>query len=277
MIRQAPLIQSGVATLRFSGEKIDRTVCCRNRLTPKVASSVSRGRPYRKRMMPRSMAIPVRPEITNAAGIAIASDQPRLSGMLTGENEGGAPLPKPLLEWFGARLAAAGKSDRDTFESRRAGVDFSARIAPCQHADEYLLVLERHSGSWDLDSVRQSLGLTFREAEILMWISRGKTNKEVGMAHPAFMVLDRFIGTMNCLKLFPVAIRRIAFDFAQIRLLDFGIAGIGGNVQDFIRCLHSGLPGLKGEPAGLLVRVETGQDIVNADIDIDAQIAGGFH
>src|SRR5690606_34215113 len=78
-------------------------------------------------------------------------------------------------------LAAAGKSDRDSFESRRAGVDFSARITPCQNTDEYLLVLEKHSGSWDLDSVRHSLGLTFREAEILMWISRGKTNKEVGM------------------------------------------------------------------------------------------------
>ncbi|MCL7421707.1 MAG: response regulator transcription factor [Methylobacter sp.] len=108
-------------------------------------------------------------------------DEFRQTHMLTGNNEVGAPLPKPLLEWFGARLAATGKSDRDTFESRRAGVDFSARITPCQNTNEYLLVLEKHSGTWDLDSVRQSLGLTFREAEILMWISRGKTNKEVGM------------------------------------------------------------------------------------------------
>jgi DNA-binding CsgD family transcriptional regulator len=42
-------------------------------------------------------------------------------------------------------------------------------------------VLEKHSGEWDINSVRNSLGLTFREAEILMWISRGKTNKEVGI------------------------------------------------------------------------------------------------
>ncbi len=40
-----PLIQSGVATERFSGEKIERTACCRIRLTPNVASSVSSGRP----------------------------------------------------------------------------------------------------------------------------------------------------------------------------------------------------------------------------------------
>jgi DNA-binding response OmpR family regulator/DNA-binding CsgD family transcriptional regulator len=108
-------------------------------------------------------------------------DEFRQTHVLTGENEVGAPLPKPLFEWFGACLAAAGKSGRDSFESRQAGVDFSARITPCQNTDEYLLVLEKHSGNWDLDSVRQSLGLTFREAEILMWISRGKTNKEVGM------------------------------------------------------------------------------------------------
>jgi DNA-binding CsgD family transcriptional regulator len=29
--------------------------------------------------------------------------------------------------------------------------------------------------------VRNSLGLTIRETEILMWISRGKTNKEMGI------------------------------------------------------------------------------------------------
>jgi DNA-binding CsgD family transcriptional regulator len=43
------------------------------------------------------------------------------------------------------------------------------------------LVFEKNSGEWDLDAVRNSLGLTIRETEILMWISRGKTNKEMGI------------------------------------------------------------------------------------------------
>lgn len=101
--------------------------------------------------------------------------------VLTANNEVGSPLPKPILEWVRQCLEVAGKSDGEAFESYRAGVSFSAKITPCQNTGEYLLILEKHSGDWNLDSVRNSLGLTFREAEILMWISRGKTNKEVGI------------------------------------------------------------------------------------------------
>lgn len=101
--------------------------------------------------------------------------------MLTGENALNSPLPKPILEWVKQSSAVAGKADEESFESYRAGVSFSAKITSCQNTGEYLLILEKHTGEWDLDSVRSSLGLTFREAEILMWISRGKTNKEVGV------------------------------------------------------------------------------------------------
>jgi CheY-like chemotaxis protein len=100
---------------------------------------------------------------------------------LTGKIEAGSPLPEPIHVWVKQRLEVAEKSDGDSFESYRAGVSFSAKITPCQNSGEYLLVLEKHSGEWDIDSVRNSLGLTFREAEILMWISRGKTNKEAGI------------------------------------------------------------------------------------------------
>ncbi len=99
---------------------------------------------------------------------------------LVGTNEVGAPLPKPMLNWLKPRLDA-GKIEGECFESYRLGIGFSAKISPCQNAGEYLMVLEKHSGEWDLDSVRNALNLTFREAEILMWISRGKTNKEVGI------------------------------------------------------------------------------------------------
>ncbi|MGR9014240.1 MAG: response regulator [Gammaproteobacteria bacterium] len=99
---------------------------------------------------------------------------------LTGENKIGSLLPQPILEWV-KRLKSVEKLDGESFESHRLGVDFIVTISQCQNTAEYLLVLEKHSGEWDLDSVRNSLGLTFREAEILMWISRGKTNKEVGL------------------------------------------------------------------------------------------------
>jgi CheY-like chemotaxis protein/DNA-binding CsgD family transcriptional regulator len=98
---------------------------------------------------------------------------------LTGKYEVGMPLPKPILEWVIQRLELGDKSA--TFESSRMGAVFLAKITPCQGTGEYLLVLEKHSAEWNIDWVRSSLGLTVREAEILMWISRGKTNKEVGL------------------------------------------------------------------------------------------------
>jgi CheY-like chemotaxis protein/DNA-binding CsgD family transcriptional regulator len=101
--------------------------------------------------------------------------------LLTGKTEVDSELPKPLLEWFKQHIKVTNKSVGESFESHRLGVDFSAKITPCQNTGEYLLVMEKHSDEWDLESVKNSLGLTFREAEILMWISRGKTNKEVGI------------------------------------------------------------------------------------------------
>ena len=42
---QVPLIHDGVDTARLLAVKTERTSCCSIRLTPKVASSVSSGRP----------------------------------------------------------------------------------------------------------------------------------------------------------------------------------------------------------------------------------------
>ncbi len=100
---------------------------------------------------------------------------------LTTTHTVGSPLPKPLVEWAKQYQDVCAKTTASHFESYRAGVDFSAKLSPCQNTGEYVLVMEKNSGEWNLESVKSSLGLTFREAEILMWISRGKTNKEVGI------------------------------------------------------------------------------------------------
>ncbi|NOT85055.1 MAG: response regulator transcription factor [Methylococcaceae bacterium] len=103
----------------------------------------------------------------------------------------GALLPAPIIDWVKRQLAIPDHQEQSAFESIRNGVHFSAKFTVCINTDEYLLLLEKHSGEWDLDSVKASLGLTFREAEILMWISRGKTNKEVGL------ILDTSPRTVN--------------------------------------------------------------------------------
>ena len=94
----------------------------------------------------------------------------------------GQSLPTPLTKWVSAYI-----TNYDTilplitFESNPLGIEFSCKIRPCHYGDEYILVLEKSSEEWNLDAVRNSLGLTIRETEILMWISRGKTNKEIGV------------------------------------------------------------------------------------------------
>ena len=101
---------------------------------------------------------------------------------LTNDFDIGQALPTPLIEWANTYFANHEETSPPLpFESYRVGIEFSCKITPCLHGDEYLLVFEKNSGEWDLDAVRNSLGLTIRETEILMWISRGKTNKEMGI------------------------------------------------------------------------------------------------
>lgn len=62
--------------------------------------------------------------------------------------------------------------------------DLSAKISECAYvgdrAGEYLLQLQKTGSEPNVDALRNDLGLTAREAEVLMWISRGKTNKDIG-------------------------------------------------------------------------------------------------
>jgi DNA-binding response OmpR family regulator/DNA-binding CsgD family transcriptional regulator len=93
----------------------------------------------------------------------------------------GNKIPEPLLEWVLTQAAQASQNEAAPFEVLRGGDHYVAKRVPCGNGSECLLLLEKHGGEWNLDSLKNSLGLTAREAEILMWISRGKTNKEVGL------------------------------------------------------------------------------------------------
>jgi DNA-binding response OmpR family regulator/DNA-binding CsgD family transcriptional regulator len=110
---------------------------------------------------------------------------------LTEKVQMGVSLPKPLLDWLKLYLKSSESVGGGSFESFHLGVNYSVKMMPCQNAGEFLLRCDKHSAEWNLESVRQSLKLTFREAEILMWISRGKTNKEVGI------ILDTSPRTVN--------------------------------------------------------------------------------
>lgn len=69
--------------------------------------------------------------------------------------------------------------------------NLSIRVSTCFDRSEYLLLLQKTGEDWNLDALRSDLGLTGREAEILMWVSRGKTNRDIGQ------ILDSSPRTVN--------------------------------------------------------------------------------
>jgi CheY-like chemotaxis protein/DNA-binding CsgD family transcriptional regulator len=108
------------------------------------------------------------------------ADYVKLAG-LSCQVQVGAELPAPLSTWLQRPPLSGDKEESAPFQATHQGIQFSVERSVCQHTGDYLLLLEKHSKEWDLESMKTSLSLTFREAEILMWISRGKTNKEMGL------------------------------------------------------------------------------------------------
>lgn len=89
-------------------------------------------------------------------------------------------LPEPLQQCFQNWLQRLAKLGGDTTEFKfNAG--YSVNISACEYPDAYLVLLQQNEAECTPESLQMKLKLTFREAEILMWISRGKTNKEIGL------------------------------------------------------------------------------------------------
>ncbi len=85
-------------------------------------------------------------------------------------------LPEELLHQAQAFIMT-----RDSFNADiKIGEHFSGILIPCLNGSETLMLIQKNAMQWDQETLKQSFGLTAREAEILMWISRGKTNKEIG-------------------------------------------------------------------------------------------------
>lgn len=101
--------------------------------------------------------------------------------LLTGDKiNNGDYLPTPILDQI-IPLISSSTADINIANDIQVGQSYTGKIISCHHTNEYMLLIQKRTQEWDLDSLKTSFGLTAREAEILMWISRGKTNKEVGM------------------------------------------------------------------------------------------------
>jgi DNA-binding NarL/FixJ family response regulator len=113
---------------------------------------------------------------------------PQAAEMLSAPAGGGAPAPDGMLMlppdvcvWLAECERAAGQGVIPTISTKggagEAVIEISCvgRIGP----DELLLRLVRIDASGEQDMLRQKLGLTSREAEVLLWLGRGKANRDI--------------------------------------------------------------------------------------------------
>jgi DNA-binding response OmpR family regulator/DNA-binding CsgD family transcriptional regulator len=88
--------------------------------------------------------------------------------------EKGLELPNSVV-WRFADLIAAGVSPASILTVGGVTVSFLCEAGP----DEYLFRLTPFSGPLETSPLQLELGLTIREAEVLLWISRGKSNQDI--------------------------------------------------------------------------------------------------
>lgn len=90
--------------------------------------------------------------------------------------------PPVLANNIGAWLQRVGRGDRQAsagltvdLSTRSIKLNYLGRIGP----DEYLLRLMEITPVADEELLRESLSITAREAEVLLWIARGKSNRNI--------------------------------------------------------------------------------------------------
>ncbi len=93
-------------------------------------------------------------------------------------NEG---APQPLLEWLRGIIAARASGDEAAplnvvRDSKRLIVNLSAQT----DEGEWLLMLREESDAAQLEALMAAFRLTVREAEVLYWVVRGKTSRDIG-------------------------------------------------------------------------------------------------
>ncbi|HET7792373.1 MAG TPA: response regulator [Rhizobacter sp.] len=90
-------------------------------------------------------------------------------------------VPEDLLAWLREQsaLAAEGREPKPltvTRESRQLVFSLQERTSD----DDWLMVMREVSDAAVVDAVLQAFKLTMREAEVLYWVVKGKTNRDIG-------------------------------------------------------------------------------------------------
>jgi DNA-binding response OmpR family regulator/DNA-binding CsgD family transcriptional regulator len=117
--------------------------------------------------------------VVNGDGVVLWStpQAKRMLGYSLDSNARELSLPPSVSTWLAANIAGAAGSPQYTAGINEKAIEFFflARTGGNQFM---LRIAEERSGSSE-SRLREELGLTTREAEVLLWIGRGKSNKDI--------------------------------------------------------------------------------------------------
>jgi DNA-binding response OmpR family regulator/DNA-binding CsgD family transcriptional regulator len=100
----------------------------------------------------------------------------------------GRLAPASVQAWLSGETAALGRLDEGpvpgspsrVVEAERSGRRLRFTLHEAVGDDQWLLVLREADDTAALEAMVLAFGLTPREAEVLYWIARGKTNRDIG-------------------------------------------------------------------------------------------------
>jgi len=90
-------------------------------------------------------------------------------------------VPPLLLQWL--QGAAEGREARPLSTAHAFGDGARQLVATLQGRtpdDDWLVVLREVSDAATVEATMQAFGLTLRESEVLYWVAKGKTNRDIG-------------------------------------------------------------------------------------------------
>ncbi|RKP57864.1 response regulator transcription factor [Pararobbsia silviterrae] len=88
-------------------------------------------------------------------------------------------LPPALADWL-KRWIDHGADAQATFETAHGSVRRIARVLGRASRGDWVILIDEFDDAAQTSDLAARFGLTAREAEVLLWLSRGKTNRDIG-------------------------------------------------------------------------------------------------
>ncbi len=99
-----------------------------------------------------------------------------------GDDDASSGLPASLHDWVRERLSSSAVHDDDAsvFRVLHADTTLSVRLTTSRKTAEYVLLMDTRPTPADPAQVlARTYGLTARESEVLSWVIKGKTNRDI--------------------------------------------------------------------------------------------------